>query len=88
MASKRNAAKKPYTPPSFNELDANAARAELEATGTPKDLGVKKMLSAIDEKLKESCGSPETSSAIQPQQTPVPEGPVQQVVPQRHTKQH
>ena len=53
MASKRNAAKKPYTPPSFKELDANAARAELEAKGIPKVPGVKKMLSAIDEKLKD-----------------------------------
>ena len=53
MISKRNAAKKPYTPPSFKELDVDAARAELEATGIPKDPGVKKMLSAIDTKLKD-----------------------------------
>src|SRR6266849_5836279 len=33
-------------------------------------------------------GTPEASSAVQPQQTPVPEGPAQQVVPQRHAKHH
>lgn len=53
MTSKRTAAKKPYTPPSFEKLDADAARVELEATGIPKDPGVKKMFSAIDTKLKD-----------------------------------
>ena len=33
-------------------------------------------------------GTPETSSAAQPQQTLVPAAPAQQVVPRRHTKQH
>ncbi|MGA8311159.1 MAG: hypothetical protein WB755_14090 [Terriglobales bacterium] len=33
-------------------LDANAARAELEAKGMPEDPGAEKMLSAKDEKLK------------------------------------
>jgi hypothetical protein len=33
-------------------------------------------------------GTPEASSAVQPQQTPVPEGPAQQVVPQRQAKHH
>jgi len=53
MASKLNATKKHYIAPSFKELDANAARTELEATGLPEDPSAEKMLSAIDEKLKE-----------------------------------
>ncbi len=58
MASKRNASKRPYTPPSFKELNANEARAELEATGIPEDPGVEKMLSATDERLKEKTKAP------------------------------
>ena len=52
MTSKRNTSKRPYTPPSFKELNANEAKAELEATGIPEDPRVEKMLSATDEKLK------------------------------------
>ncbi len=33
-------------------------------------------------------GTPEASSAVQPQQTLMPEAPPQQVVPQRHAKHH
>jgi hypothetical protein len=33
-------------------------------------------------------GTPETSSAVQSQRTPVAEGPTQEVVPQRHAKRH
>ena len=59
MASKLNDAKKHYIAPSFKELDANAARTELEATGMPEDPSAeKKMLSAIDEKLKEKTKKP------------------------------
>jgi hypothetical protein len=36
MASKLNAAKEHYIAPSFKELDANAARTELEATACRK----------------------------------------------------
>ena len=38
--------------PPARMLDANAARAELEAKGMPEDPGLEKMLSATDEKLK------------------------------------
>jgi hypothetical protein len=38
---------------SFNEVDANAARAKLEATGVPEDPDVEKMLSTTDEKLRD-----------------------------------
>ena len=58
MASKLNDAKKHYIAPSFKELDANAARTELEATGMPEDPSAEKMLSAIDEKLKEKTKKP------------------------------
>ena len=66
MTSKRNTAKKPYTPPSFKELDADAARAELQAPGIPKDPGVKKMLSAIDTKLKDRTKAPAGKVGAQP----------------------
>ena len=49
---KPKASKKTYGAPSARILDANAARAELEAKGMPEDPGVEKMLSATDEKLK------------------------------------
>ena len=53
MPRKPKASKKPYCAPSARMLDANAARAELEAKGMPEDPGAEKMLSAPDEKLKE-----------------------------------
>lgn len=51
MASKRNTAKKSYTPPFFKELDASAAMAELKARGDPKDPTVRQMLSWIEEQV-------------------------------------
>ena len=44
MPRKPKASKKPYGAPSARMLDANAARAELEAKGMPEDPGVEKML--------------------------------------------
>ena len=42
-------AKEPYTPPSLVVLDANAAKAKLQANGNPKDPDTQRMLSLIDE---------------------------------------
>ena len=41
------------TGPSFRMLDAQAARAELEAKGDPKEANIQKMLSAAAERLKD-----------------------------------
>jgi hypothetical protein len=43
--------KKRYTSPSFRVLDAETAKAELEAKGQPGDPRVQEMLRAIDQKL-------------------------------------
>jgi hypothetical protein len=42
-------AKKPYSPPSFQVLDASAAKAELEATGTSDDANARQMLSVLNQ---------------------------------------
>jgi len=45
-------AKKRYSPPSLQVLDAGAAKAKLKSKGDPKDPIIKRMLSLIDGKLK------------------------------------
>jgi hypothetical protein len=42
-------AKRPYSAPSFQMLDATAAKAEVKAKGEPKDKNVQHMLALIDE---------------------------------------
>ena len=51
MASDLKPAKRSYSPPSFERLDASTARDELKAKGEPKDANVKKMLSFIKRQL-------------------------------------
>jgi hypothetical protein len=51
MARNLKPAKRPYGPPSFEVLDANAAKAKLKAMGDPKEATTQKMSSLIDEKL-------------------------------------
>jgi hypothetical protein len=41
--------KKPYNAPSFQILDAGAARAELEATGLLNDANARRMLSVLNQ---------------------------------------
>ena len=41
-------AKKPYSAPSFQVLDAGVAKAELEAPGTPDDENAREMLSVLN----------------------------------------
>lgn len=41
-------AKKPYSAPSFQVLDTDAAKAELEATGTTDDENTREMLSVLN----------------------------------------
>lgn len=41
--------KKPYSAPSFQVLDAGAAKAELEDAGVPHDPGARQMLSALNQ---------------------------------------
>ena len=43
MPRKPKASKKPYRAPSARMLDANAARAELEAKGMPEVPGLEKI---------------------------------------------
>jgi hypothetical protein len=43
------AAKKPYSPPSFHILDADAAKAELEATGASSDVNGRRILSVLNQ---------------------------------------
>jgi hypothetical protein len=52
MARDVKTAKMPYTAPSFQVLDASAAKGELEAKGEPKDENVQRMFSLIDEQSK------------------------------------
>jgi hypothetical protein len=49
MPRKPKIAKESYSPPSLVVLDANAAKAKLQANGNPKDPKTKKMLSLIEE---------------------------------------
>ncbi|MGA8308787.1 MAG: hypothetical protein WB755_02070 [Terriglobales bacterium] len=58
MPSKLKAAKKPYSGPSFRMLDAQAARAELEAKGDPKEANIQKKLSAAAERIKDKTKAP------------------------------
>ena len=44
--------RKHYSAPSFEMLDADAAKAELKAKGEAKDVNVPKMLSLIEGKRK------------------------------------
>jgi hypothetical protein len=43
------AAKKPYSAPSFQVLDANAAKAELEASEALNDENARQMLSVLNQ---------------------------------------
>jgi hypothetical protein len=52
MARELKPAKRPYSPPSFELLDASAAKAELKTRGEPKDATVRQMFSLIDEQRK------------------------------------
>ena len=47
MVRDPKAAKKPYSAPSFQILDASAAKAELETTGESDDVNVRRMLSTL-----------------------------------------
>ena len=49
MARDLKQAKRPYTAPTFQMLDATSAKAELQAKGEPKDENVQQILSLIDE---------------------------------------
>ena len=52
MARDVKPAKRPYTAPAFQVLDATAAKAELEAKGESKDENVQRMFSLIDKQPK------------------------------------
>jgi hypothetical protein len=49
MVRDRKQAKKPYSAPSFQMLNATAAKAELEAKGEPKDKNVQHMLALMND---------------------------------------
>jgi hypothetical protein len=51
MPNKRKVQKKSYELPSVRKLDADTAKAELEAKGDPDDPRVQEMLRALDQKL-------------------------------------
>jgi hypothetical protein len=60
-------AKKPYSAPSFQVLDAGAAKAKLEATGTPDDENARQMLSVLNQPLdREPSPAPSISKAPLP----------------------
>ena len=65
MARDLKPAKKPYSLPSFEMLNASAAKAELEAKGDSKDANVRQMLSLIDGKLKKKKAKLRSLSAAQ-----------------------
>jgi hypothetical protein len=47
MPHKPKAAKKPYSAPSFRQLDTNTAKASLETKAVPGDVGATAMLNSI-----------------------------------------
>lgn len=49
MVRDLKAAKKPYSAPSFQVLDAGAAQAELEANGALNDANARQMLSVLNQ---------------------------------------
>ena len=62
MPHKPKATKKPYRAPSFRRLDANTAKAVLEAKAVPMDVGARAMLNSISN--SKAAGS-KTSKSIQ-----------------------
>jgi hypothetical protein len=54
--------KKRYNAPSFEVLDINAAKAQLDAKATSKDEDARQMLSAIEKLEKKSASSPRRST--------------------------
>jgi hypothetical protein len=56
------APKKPYNAPSFDVIDINAAKEQLEAKTTPEDSSAQQMLSLIDKQLKEKQSKPNPTS--------------------------
>ena len=56
------APKKPYKAPSFDVIDINAAKEQLEAKTTPEDASAQQMLSLIDKQLKEKQSKPNPTS--------------------------
>ncbi len=49
MVRNLKAAKKPYSAPSFEVLDASAAKAQLEATGQLQDDNARQMLTVLSQ---------------------------------------
>jgi hypothetical protein len=54
--------KKPYSAPSFDVIDINAAKEQLEAKTTPEDVSSQQMLSLIDKQLEEKKSKPNSTS--------------------------
>ena len=52
MGGERKPPKRFYSPPSFEMIDANVAKAELKRRGDPKDANIRQMFSLIDEQRK------------------------------------
>ena len=52
MSQGPETAKKCYSPPSLEVLDASAAKAKLKSKGDPKDPNTQKMLSLTEVQLK------------------------------------
>jgi hypothetical protein len=50
--------KRPYSRPSFVELDASTAKATLKAMGDPRDANVQKISSSIDRQLDRQKAKP------------------------------
>jgi hypothetical protein len=60
-------AKKPYSAPAFQVLDADAAKAELEATGPSNDVNVRQMLSVLNQPGdRKPSPAPSTSEIVLP----------------------
>jgi hypothetical protein len=60
-------AKKPYSPPSFEVLDASAAKAELESLGALQDDNARQMLSVANQQLEGKTSPPQSAG-----QSPLP----------------
>jgi hypothetical protein len=70
MPRKPKAAKKPYSVPSFRQLDTNTAKAALETKAAPGDVGARAMLNSISNS-KAGLRGKTTESTLQLLEKPI-----------------
>lgn len=61
VAQDLKAAKKPYSAPAFQILDAGTAKVELEAASAAQDANARQMLSVINQELERTASQAESA---------------------------